>query len=213
MFFILSLLLVTDWPIIIPVVEKSVPRLEMSKNGQSGTCSAVVFLIEDGYASALTAAHCVEHGPTERLDITANDRNAIVVSFNNILDIAIIRFRTSNSITAIPFASSDPVIGEDVSIIGYAFGVSELVAQFGRVAQPFNRESKSLWVDAIMIFGDSGGAVINLKGELVGITSRIYSGGSSGQMAHIGAAVPIDAIKDFVENYKNELEKAKRKDK
>src|SRR3982751_4089983 len=78
-----------DWT----TVGTAVPRLEMRKGDDKGSCSGVVFLIDDGWAYALTAGHCVDRQPTERLDITANDRHASAIAFNSILDLAVIKFR------------------------------------------------------------------------------------------------------------------------
>jgi S1-C subfamily serine protease len=173
---ILALLLALatpDWP----TVGLSVPRLEMKKGDEKGACSGVVVLVEDGWAYALTAAHCVSRTPTEQLDITANDRHATAVEFNTLLDLAVIKFRAHKELP-ITLAPSVPQTGSDVAVIGYAFGVSELVVQFGHVAQPYNRETKTAWFDLVTIFGDSGGAVVDAQGRLgqsAHITSRIYT--------------------------------------
>lgn len=194
----------TDWA----VVGKSIPRLEMQRGEDKGSCSGVVALIDDGWAYALTAAHCVARQPTERLDITVNNRHASVVEFNTILDIAIVKFRAHDE-TAITLAPVMPPTGSEVAVIGFAFGVEELVLQFGHVAQPYNRETKSVWFDVVTIFGDSGGAVVDAQGRLLAITSRIYSGGALGQMAHISAAVPLTAVRDFLDDFSDKLKKAK----
>jgi serine protease DegQ len=161
----------------------------------------VVFEIVDGKASALTAAHCVEHQPTDQFDLTVNDKHAEVQVTNRILDLAIITFRARGESTIL-LATAAPAKGAEVAILGYAFGVEEIVAQFGRVAQPYNKETKALWINADLIFGDSGGALIDADGRLVGINSRIFTGGPFGQMAHIGGAVPLNAIEDFIDHYR-----------
>lgn len=195
------------WTSVIAGATPSIPRLEMRLGADQGSCSGVVFKVDkDKNAFALTAAHCVAHEPDEKLDITANDRHAEVVLVNGLLDLAIIKFRAHDEV-GIPIAAKAPPIGADVAVLGYAFGVSELVAQFGHVAQTFNRETKSTWFDAMTIFGDSGGAVINEAGELVAVTSQIYSGGQLGQMAHIAAAVRIESIADFIDAFEKQTKK------
>ena len=190
-----------DWPVVTANAAKAVPRLEMKVNGNYGVCSAVVFHIDkDGKAAALTAAHCVEHAPSVHFDLTVNDRHADVVMFNNIFDLAIVTFRARGD-HVIALAKTPPVMGAEVAILGYAFGVDDIVAQFGRIAQTYNRETKAMWINADLIFGDSGGAVVDENGNLVGINSRIYSGGPNGQMAHLGAAVPLSFIEDCIDNY------------
>jgi S1-C subfamily serine protease len=197
--------LAADWTSVGP----SVPRLEMRHGDDKGSCSGVVFLIEDGWAYALTAAHCVERLPNEKLDITANDRHAVALDSNSLLDLAIVKFRAHKE-QVIVLAPSVPSIGTPVAVVGYAFGVAELVTQFGRVAQTFNKETKTAWFDVVTIFGDSGGAVVDEQGRLLAITSRIYSGGLLGQSAHISAAVPIDAVHDYLDDFSQRLKKEKK---
>jgi len=85
---------------------------------------------------------------------------------------------------------------------GYAFGVEEIVYQFGHVAQTRNRETKALWVNMDIIFGDSGGGIFDAQGRLIGVTSFIYSRGP----AHLGGAVSIEDVRAFVDDYRDRLE-------
>lgn len=198
---VLWLLLSTDWVSLFPTVAKHVPRVEIRKGEQTAICSAVVFEIDkDGFASALTAAHCVDHQPNERIDITVNGRNAVALHSNSLLDLAVLRFRSKNE-TPITLAPEEPPAGTDVAILGYGFGVEEIAAQFGHVAQAVNRETKTTWIAADMLFGDSGGALVDGQGRLVGINSRIYSGGLLGQSAHMGAVVTVTQIRDYLDAF------------
>jgi S1-C subfamily serine protease len=207
---IASFALAQDWSPLIPVISKHVGRVEIQKGGQTGICSSVVFEIgKDGFAHALTAAHCVNREPTERIDVTVNGRNAVPIHSNNILDLAILRFRAKDEVP-IPLAPASPVQGSHVAIVGFAFGVEDLVTQFGYVAQTLNHETKAIWINADLIFGDSGGPLVNHLGQLVGINSRIYTGGPNGQMAHIGAAVPVEQIADFIEDFRDHQRKDKK---
>jgi S1-C subfamily serine protease len=210
MIWILALLVQAPWADLVPTVQKSVPRVEIAKASGQGVCSAVVVEIDkDGFAIAVSAAHCYERQPTERMDVTANGRNAVVVHTNNILDLAIIRFRAREELP-ITLAPKSPQTGERVAAVGYGFGIEELAFQYGHVSQRTNRETKSIWLDLVALFGDSGGGIVDAEGRLVGITSRIYSGGMMGQMAHITAAVPIEQVADFLDDFRALREKAER---
>lgn len=192
-------LLMTEWITVLPTVVASVPRLEARKaGGSTAICSAVIFEIDPlGYAHALTAAHCVaattEH---ERVDITVAGRVGVVLHQNTILDLAIVRFRPRQD-RPIRLASTNPPSGSEVAVLGYAFGEDDLVVQFGHIAQPYNRRSRTTWVDVTLMFGDSGGALINRAGELVGINSAILYQGP----ARIGMVVSVEAIHDYLEYF------------
>ena len=203
-FLLLWLLLSYDWTALVPLVTHQVPRLEMRQgtSENTGVCSAVVFQIDtEGVAHALTAAHCVDHAPAEHFDITANGRTAKPVLYNRIFDLAIIQFRPPRDTLVMQLAAQSPVAGSEVGVAGYAFGIQEIAFQFGHVAQPFNRETKALWLDARVIFGDSGGAVFNVDGQLVGVTTSIFFQGP----ANMGGAVPIETVRDFIDDYRDFL--------
>ena len=199
------LVLQLAWADLVPTLTKSVPRVEIQKQGQTGVCSAVVVLIDDDkFAHALTAGHCVQKSSeSERIDLTVNGRTAVVTHSNSILDLAVLKFRARDD-APITIAPDMPPAGAEVAIVGYAFGVEEIVTQFGRIAQRYNRESKTTWINADLIFGDSGGAAVDGQGRLIGINSRIYHNGP----AHIGAVVTVDALRDYLDAYRAELKKA-----
>jgi S1-C subfamily serine protease len=203
--FLFLLLLQAPWADLVPTVQASVPRVEIQRQGQTGVCSAVVFLVDgDGFAHALTAGHCVQKASeSERIDLTVNGRTAVVTHSNGILDLAVLKFRRRDE-TPIQLAAAMPKAGTQVAVVGYAFGVEELVAQFGFIAQSYNRESKTTWINADLIFGDSGGPALDATGKLVGVNSRIYYNGP----AHIAAVVTVDALRDYLDAYDAELKKA-----
>lgn len=199
-----------DWPTVVVNASKSVPRLEMQVGEDRGACSGAIFRIDDGWAYALTAAHCVDHKPTEHFDLTVNDRHGYVLDFNNLLDLAIIRFRAHKEVPFV-IAPERPLQASPVAVLGYSFGVEELVTQFGWVAQPYNKETKTIWLDAMTVFGQSGGSVIDPQGRLIAITSRIYTGGLFGQSAHLGAAVPAESVMDFIEAFTEQQKQEKKR--
>lgn len=190
----LSVVTPTDWATIIKPVMKQVPRLEILKEGADhpAICSGVVINREKGFV--LTAAHCVEGFP--RVSVTVAGRAADVIRVNVLLDLAVVRFNAKSE-QEITMAAETPPTGSEVAIVGYNFGMEQIAVQFGRVSQPLNKETKTLWIDGTIIPGQSGGAVIDTEGKLIGITSRIYYNGP----ANIGAAIPIEQIDDFVAPY------------
>lgn len=194
-----ALLAGTDWVALIPTVEKSIAKLEVQKASGSGICTAVLFEKgADDMMAAFTAAHCVKRDPTERMDITVSGRTAYVVDSNTILDLAIVRYRARGGEQPIVIAKQIPHKGEEVMILGYPFGVEEIAEQFGHVAQPVNKETKTTLLNAMLIFGNSGGGAVNGAGELIGINSAIVSQGP----ASLAAVVTVEQIIDYIDFYR-----------
>jgi serine protease DegQ len=185
----------TDWSAVVKPAAKQVPRIEILKDGEDkpGICSGVVIAKATGYI--LTAAHCVE-GKPEALSITVNGRHAVLARANRLLDLAVLRTELGDE-EEMALADESPAIGADVAILGFAFGIEKMAVQFGRVSQTYNSETRALFINADLIFGDSGGPVIDMQGRLVGLNSRIYYSGP----AHIAAAVPVEQVRDFVKHY------------
>jgi S1-C subfamily serine protease len=180
-----------DWPKVVEKAAQSIPRLEAkAEDGdQAGVCAAVIFTV--GYA--VTAAHCTEG---KNVALTLNGKHAEVSRANRVLDLAVIRY-TAKGESALPLASESPVMGQEISVLGYPFGSRQLGTQVGRVATVLDDEGKSMLVGVDVIAGDSGGACINANGELVGITVAVRHWGPM----HLGIVVPLDAVRDFINPY------------
>ena len=194
---LLLLTLSADWPLLVASIQKQVVRLEMLTEGdgdEPGICSGVVLNAVSGWL--LTAAHCVDHPVAKGFSMTVNGRHATAVKVNQILDLAVVKFDPKGE-EAMTLAESTPPVGSELAIVGFPFGDDHLAVQFGRVAQVFNIKSKMLWLNADVLGGNSGGAVIDTQGRLIGLTSRVFYNGPS----HLGGAVPIEAIAAFVKGY------------
>jgi S1-C subfamily serine protease len=187
----------TEWSTVVKPALSQVVRIEVLKDGDEHPtiCSGVVLNATAGFV--LTAAHCIS-GKAEDISITVNGRHAELarVNRNAKVEAAVLRFSPKKE-TAMPLAKESPEAGTDIAVLGFSFGVEKLVTQFGRIAQSYNEETGTIWLDANVIPGCSGGAIINVNGELVGMTSRIYYSGPSS----LGAAIPVETLRDFVEQY------------
>lgn len=190
-----------DWALLVPGFDLHVPRVEVMRGEARRVCSAVVFEVEGGVVSALTAAHCVEHDPGEHLDITANGQVATLLPVSHLLDLAIIQFKAKYEVPIV-FARSAPPAGTEIAILGYGFGSPTMVTQFGRVARLLHHE---LWLNADVIYGDSGGAVVDGLGRLIGINISVISSGPS----HLAVAIPVDIVIDFVDDFRQQRKRKK----
>jgi S1-C subfamily serine protease len=181
-----------QWADAVAALERSIVLLEMGDDQvDAGSCSGIVLNAEQGYV--LTAAHCV---PTnEDHSIVVADRDAKPEKVNRRLDLAVLKVRLRKGATNITLAPSMPRAGSAVAVLGYPFGARSLTTQVGIVANP-DVEGKA-WINADLLPGDSGGAIIDPQGRLVALTSGYVANGA----AHMGVAAPIDTIAAFVEDY------------
>jgi len=143
----------------------------------------------------LTNYHVIDDAT--RVTVTLRDGRifkARVVGIDPAIDVALLQVSPSEPLRAAPLGRSKNLrVGEWVCAIGnplgYVHSVTVGVVSFlGR--KVFDPSLDALiQTDAAITFGNSGGPLINARGEVVGITAAI-----SGQAANIGFAVPIDQV-------------------
>jgi len=172
-----------------------VPRERVSQSLGSG----VVVDAEQGYV--LTNNHVIA-GSTEISVTLADGRSfeAEVIGTDPDTDLAMIRIPADN-LRALPLADSNQLrVGDFVVAVGNPFGLGQtvtsgIVSALGRAGFRGLEFQNFIQTDASINPGNSGGALINLRGELVGINSAIFtpSGGNVG----IGFAIP-SAMANYV---------------
>src|SRR5690606_871313 len=120
--------------------------------------------------------------------------DAEVVGTDPATDIALLKVETDDSLVEIPIGDSDELrVGDFVIAIGNPFGLghtvtSGIVSGLGRSGISRDGLEDFIQTDASIDPGNSGGALVNMRGELVGINSAILS--STGGNIGIGFAVP-----------------------
>jgi serine protease Do len=158
--------------------------------------------IIDADGSILTNNHVVENA--QKIVVKLSDEQeyeAKVVGRDAKTDIAVIKINTKNGLTAAGLGDSDNLeVGEWVMAIGNPFGLdstvtSGIVSAKGRhIGQgPYDN---FIQTDASINPGNSGGPLINLRGEVVGINTAIFS--RSGGNIGIGFAIPINLVKELL---------------
>jgi len=166
-----------------------------------------VIISEDGYI--VTNYHVVK-GASE-LQITLNDNRtyvAKVVGFDSKTDIALLKISETN-LTFLEFGDSNQLkIGEWVLAVGNPFNLKTTVTagivsaksrNIGTIQQNYAIES-FIQTDAAVNPGNSGGALLNIKGELVGINTAIAS--ETGSFVGYSFAVPSSIAKEVVNDLK-----------
>ncbi len=166
-----------------------------------GAGSGVIIDAANGYI--ITNAHVIESA-TDISVTLADDRvvTAQVKARDERSDIALLQVKAGN-LTQIPLGDSSKLdVGDYVVAIGNPFGLqhtvtSGIVSALGRSGiNPENFED-FIQTDASINMGNSGGALVNLKGELVGINTAIVS--RTGDNSGIGFAIPVNMVKTVYE--------------
>ena len=159
--------------------------------------------IVDGDGSIITNNHVVENASKIVVKLSDDDQEyeAKVVGRDSKTDIAVIKINAKVNLATASLGDSDRLdVGEWVVAIGNPFGLdstvtSGIVSAKGRhIGQgPYDN---FIQTDASINPGNSGGPLINLRGEVVGINTAIFSrtGGNMG----IGFAIPINLVKELL---------------
>ena len=161
-----------------------------------------VIISEDGYI--ITNNHVIENA-TE-IEITLNDKQtykARLIGTDVTNDIALIKIDATN-LPYIPFADSDKVkVGEWVLAVGNPYNLTAtvtagIVSAKGRDVLGNYRTESYIQTDAVVNSGNSGGALVNTRGELIGINTMISS--TTGSYIGYSFAVPSNIAKKVIED-------------
>ena len=176
------------------------------KRARVGTGSGVI-VSPDGYV--LTNNHVIENAT--KLEVTTNDNKryqAILVATDPATDIAVLKIDTDKPLPYLYFADSNQTrIGEWVLAIGNPFNLNSTVTAgiISAKSRDLNdRDSKNqsyIQTDAAVNMGNSGGALVNTSGELIGINTAItsMSGGFEGYSFAIPSNIARKVFEDLVE--------------
>lgn len=169
------------------------------QRNRSGLGSGVI--IDHHHGVILTNHHLIEDA--KRVEVTLEDGrsfDAITVGTDSETDIALLKINASNLKSVTLGDSSSLRVGDFVIAVGNPFGLgntatSGIVSALGRSNLGLERFEEFIQTDASINVGNSGGALVNLNGELVGINTAILApnGGSVG----IGFAIPVNMVREI----------------
>lgn len=175
----------------------------------TGLGSGVV-ISSDGYI--VTNNHVIDGA--ERLEVTLNDNrtfNAEVIGTDPATDLGLIKIDATD-LPTIPIGDSDALkVGEWVLAVGNPFGFTStvttgIVSAKARSISALTSSGRSMGIesyiqtDAAVNPGNSGGALVNIDGELVGINTAIYS--QTGNYAGYSFAIPTTIVTKVVTDLK-----------
>ena len=168
-----------------------------------GTGSGVI-ISPDGYI--ITNFHVIENS-TEVI-VTTNDNReyeAEIIGFDEVNDIAVLKIDTDSNLDYIFFGDSDStLIGEWVLAVGNPYNLNStvtagIISSKSRDLNEFDQKNQSfIQTDAAVNFGNSGGALVNIQGELIGINTLIQS--MTGGYVGYSFAVPSNTVRKIFED-------------
>ncbi|MBN3342927.1 serine endoprotease DegP [Pectobacterium brasiliense] len=163
--------------------------------------AGVVINAEKGYV--VTNSHVVDNA--DKIQVRLSDGRKYdgkVLGKDPRSDIALVQLKDFKNLTAIKVADSDQLrVGDYTVAIGNPYGLGEtatsgIVSALGRSGLNIENYENFIQTDAAINRGNSGGALVNLNGELVGLNTAILApdGGNIG----IGFAIPSNMVKSVV---------------
>ena len=172
------------------------------KYEQVGTGSGVI-ISADGYI--VTNNHVID-GASE-LEITLNNKKkykAVLVGNDAANDIALLKIESNTNFPYVPFANSDNIkIGEWVLAVGNPYNLTStvtagIVSAKGRDLEGNRNIESFIQTDAAVNPGNSGGALVNGRGELIGINTAIST--KTGSFIGYSFAVPSNIAKKIIDD-------------
>ncbi len=162
-----------------------------------------VIISADGYI--VTNNHVVEGA--DELTVTLNDNkefSARIVGTDKVTDLALIKIDGKN-LPAITIANSENIkVGEWVLAVGNPLGLNNTVTAgiVSAKARSLGANSVESFIqtDAAINAGNSGGALVNTRGELVGVNAMLYS--QTGSYSGYGFAIPTTIMNKVVDDLK-----------
>ncbi len=186
--------------------QRQVPQKKDEGPRPMGSGSGVI-LTADGYIA--TNNHVIKGA--DKIEVVLNDKRkfeAKLIGFDPATDLALLKIEESN-LPFLPYGNSDEIeVGEWVLAVGNPFDLNSTVTAGIVSAKARNinilKDKENLAIesfiqtDAAVNPGNSGGALVNLKGELVGINTAIAS--PTGAYAGYAFAVPVTLVKKVMDD-------------
>lgn len=172
------------------------PQEQLASLGSGVIVSAEGYIITNNHV--VEGADAIEVGLADGRKATAK-----VVGTDPETDLAVIRIKERNLPVMVLGQPDEARVGDVVLAIGNPFGVGQtvtmgIISAVGRNNLHINHFENFIQTDAAINFGNSGGALVDTHGNLLGINSAIYSqtGGSIG----IGFAIPVSTARTVLES-------------
>jgi serine protease Do/serine protease DegQ len=181
----------------------NIPEQHPQQRTKQSLGSGVIYDAKKGLV--LTNNHVIHRADEITVSLTdGRSFQAELVGTDPATDIALIKI-PAIKLSALPLADSDQLrVGDFVVAIGNPFGLGQtvtsgIVSALGRSGLGIEGYEDFIQTDASINPGNSGGALVNLRGELVGINTAIFSPGQRSGNIGIGFAIPSNMVKQITD--------------
>lgn len=161
-------------------------------------------IIDSAKGYIVTNHHVVDDADEIRIALSdGREFDARKIGSDPHTDLALLQLQDFDNLTELKMAESSLLsVGDFVVAIGNPFGLGQtvtsgIVSALGRTGLNIENIENFIQTDAAINSGNSGGALVNLKGELIGINTAIL--GPNGGNIGIGFAIPSDMVKTVVD--------------
>ena len=163
--------------------------------------------ILDKQGLILTNNHVINNA--QRVEVTLSDKHkykATVMGVHKNHDLALLKINAPNLTPAVLADSQGLMVGQRVYAIGNPFGLSGtmtrgIISAIRSIHGPENNPIEdAIQTDAAVNPGNSGGPLLNSRGEVIGITTLIANNGAD-QSSGIGFAIPINTAKAVLDDF------------
>jgi Do/DeqQ family serine protease len=182
-----------------------------------GLGSGIIVRQQNDTYFVLTNNHVVTDGsgnPVDEIRIAAGNKKeypAELVAREPRRDLAMVKFNTLDKLPLATLGDSDLVdVGDWAIAVGNPLGFESsvtmgIVSAVGRTGGPGDNINDFIQTDASINQGNSGGALVNIRGEVIGINMWIASSTGGGSMG-LGFAIPINNAKTVIDEFINKGE-------
>lgn len=178
------------------------PTEQLEKRPFKGLGSGVIINADKGYV--VTNYHVIKGADSIKVQLKdGREFDATLVGSDKMSDIALLKLKDAKNLTQIKIADSDNLQVGDFSVaIGNPFGLGQtvtsgIISALGRSGLNLENFENFIQTDAAINSGNSGGALVNLKGELIGINTAIL--GPNGGNIGIGFSIPSNMMKNLTD--------------
>ena len=184
----------------IEVYEKILPSIvSVEADIDKGTSGGTGCVISKS-GIILTSSHVIEHAGniTVTTHSGRNYKANVVATLKNKSDLALIKIEPKEDLALAKFGNSNDIkVGQRVLTIGCPFGFRDTLTT--GIISRIDYERNKIQTDAAINPGCSGGPLLNLKGEIIGINQSIYNPDNNRSNIGIGFALPSNYAVDFIE--------------